>query len=105
MKLTKKWKRLLHSKSSSASLNNVILICSYLSGSYLIHGLGKVIDVEDRWFAQVFINGLDCRRLGRRRNSEKTAKRDAERMAEELRMDARDGARQLMDKYGGADDD
>jgi hypothetical protein len=98
MKLTKKWKRLPHSKSSSASLNNVTLICSY-------RPYAAMYSKGYKWFSQVFIDGLDCRRFGGTQSSERLAKQDAERMAEELEMDAREGARQLMAKYGGVDDE
>ena len=98
MKLTKKWKRLSYSRSSGASFGNVTLVCTYRPYQST-YGKGY------KWFAQVFIGGLDCRRFGETRRTERLAKQDAESMAVELEMDAREGARQLMDKYGEVDDD
>lgn len=91
----------MHLKSSTASLGNVTLVCNY-------HPLGFNWDANKpipNWVSQVFIEGIDYKRCGKHRSSERLAKRDAEEMAVELEMDAREGARQLMAKYGMIDDE
>lgn len=90
IKLTKRWKRKPHSKSSDAAWKGIYLLCYRCVG-------------EDMWVGYASM-GVIHKLTGPTRKSVAAARRDAERLAVELLLDIRDGTKLLMAKYGVDDD-
>lgn len=104
MKLTKKWKRIPETRSSLATFNDIELACSHIPGNDVSYP--RCLHTSDRWVGKVsFDTPRMIYRHGPFRASIKLAKQDAEKLAMELFLDVRDGARMIMERFGGEEYD
>lgn len=105
IKLTKNWKKLIHSRASDAHWGVIYLRCqpTLVCGtrSTQRYNRGKGCDL---WAGSAGIAGLGVRTGGIRKSEDK-AKQDAIELAVELLRDIRDGTEALMKYYQMGEND